>query len=175
MKIVKNVRPPAGSRRLVLRAPVYVYRLGLGWLFGNRLMLLNHLGRASGRRHQTILEVADHAPTDGSFVVASGWGPPPPGTATSYAHQMSESKSVRERSMRRQFRYPRMPAPISSPLRIPTSHGSQTRPPARAGLFGRRVGGRLPGGGPTYAVRPVRPPDLSVRSTSERAESAGRC
>ena len=75
MKIVRNLQPPAGLTRLVFRAPIYLYRLGLGWLFGNRLMLLNHIGRVSGKPRQTILEVAAHDPVDGGFVVASGWGP----------------------------------------------------------------------------------------------------
>ncbi len=75
MKIVKNVQPPAGLSRLLLRIPIYFYRLGLGWLFGDRLMLLNHIGRVSGKQRQTVLEVVTHDPADDSFVVASGWGP----------------------------------------------------------------------------------------------------
>jgi deazaflavin-dependent oxidoreductase (nitroreductase family) len=58
---------------LLFRAPIYVYRSGLGWLFGDRLLLLNHVGRVSGNRYQTVLEVAARE-ADGNFVVASGWG-----------------------------------------------------------------------------------------------------
>jgi deazaflavin-dependent oxidoreductase (nitroreductase family) len=75
MRIVKNVRPPSGVSRALFRAPIYLYRLGLGWLFGKRILLLNHTGRVSGKQRQVILEVVEHDPTDGSFVVASGWGP----------------------------------------------------------------------------------------------------
>jgi deazaflavin-dependent oxidoreductase (nitroreductase family) len=75
MKIVKNVRPPSGKRRALLRAPIYLYRLGLGWLFGKHLLLLNHIGRVSGKQRQVILEVVENDRSDGSFVVASGWGP----------------------------------------------------------------------------------------------------
>ena len=75
MKIVKNVQPPSGVSRALFRAPIYLYRLGLGWLFGKRILLLNHIGRVSGTQRQVILEVVEHDPTDGSFVVASGWGP----------------------------------------------------------------------------------------------------
>ncbi len=75
MRIVKNVQPPTGLGRLLLRIPIYSYRLGLGWLFGDRLMLLNHIGRVSGKQRQTVLEVVTHDPSDDSFVVASGWGP----------------------------------------------------------------------------------------------------
>lgn len=73
MKIVKNVQPPAGLTRFLFRIPIHLYRLRLGWLFGSRLLLLNHVGRVSGKPRQTILEVAER---DGdSYVVASGWGP----------------------------------------------------------------------------------------------------
>ena len=73
MKIVKNVRPPAGLTRFLFRIPIHLYRLRLGWLFGSRLLLLNHIGRVSGKPRQTVLEVAER---DGdSYVVASGWGP----------------------------------------------------------------------------------------------------
>jgi deazaflavin-dependent oxidoreductase (nitroreductase family) len=58
----------------VFRAPIYAYRLRLGWLFGHRILLLNHVGRSSGKQRQAILEVAERDPEDGSFVVASGWG-----------------------------------------------------------------------------------------------------
>ncbi len=73
MKVVKNVQPPAGLTRLLFRIPIHLYRLRLGWLFGSRLLLLNHVGRVSGKPRQTVLEVAEH---DGdTYVVASGWGP----------------------------------------------------------------------------------------------------
>jgi deazaflavin-dependent oxidoreductase (nitroreductase family) len=75
VKIVKDVKPPAGLSRLLFRIPIYAYRLGLGWLFGDRLLLLNHIGRVSGKQRQTVLEVVTHDPVDDSFVVASGWGP----------------------------------------------------------------------------------------------------
>ncbi|WP_396928598.1 nitroreductase family deazaflavin-dependent oxidoreductase [Mycolicibacterium sp.] len=54
--------------------PIYAYRFGLGWLFGSRLLLLNHVGRVSGKRRRTVLEVVEHDTRDGSYVVASGWG-----------------------------------------------------------------------------------------------------
>jgi deazaflavin-dependent oxidoreductase (nitroreductase family) len=75
MKIVKNLQPPSGVSRALFRAPIYLYRLGLGGLFGKRILLLNHIGRVSGQQRQVVLEVVEHDPTDGSFVVASGWGP----------------------------------------------------------------------------------------------------
>jgi deazaflavin-dependent oxidoreductase (nitroreductase family) len=75
VRIVKNVRPPQGLRRLLFRMPIYFYRTGLGWLFGTRLLLLNHIGRVSGKPRHVVLEVVAHDGTDDSYVVASGWGP----------------------------------------------------------------------------------------------------
>jgi deazaflavin-dependent oxidoreductase (nitroreductase family) len=73
MKVVKNIQPPAGITRFVFRIPIHLYQLRLGWLFGSRLLLLNHTGRVSGKPRQTVLEVAER---DGdNYVVASGWGP----------------------------------------------------------------------------------------------------
>ncbi|WP_179469072.1 nitroreductase family deazaflavin-dependent oxidoreductase [Mycolicibacterium vinylchloridicum] len=75
MKIIKHVDPPTGLSRLLFRIPIYAYRIGCGWIFGDRLMLLNHIGRVSGVQRQTILEVVSHDHADDSYVVASGWGP----------------------------------------------------------------------------------------------------
>ncbi|OBI13519.1 nitroreductase [Mycobacterium sp. E2327] len=73
MKIVRNIQPPAGLTRFLFRVPIHLYRLGLGWVFDGRLLLLNHTGRVSGKPRQTVLEVAER---DGdTYVVASGWGP----------------------------------------------------------------------------------------------------
>lgn len=75
MEIVKDVHPPTGLSRLLFRLPLALYRAGFGWLFGHRLVLLNHLGRVTGKHRQVVLEViADDKRTD-SYVVPSGWGP----------------------------------------------------------------------------------------------------
>lgn len=67
---------PARHRlsRAVVRAPILVYRCGLGWLFGRRLVLLTHVGRRTGRPRQVVLEVVGRGPERGSYVVASGYG-----------------------------------------------------------------------------------------------------
>ncbi|MGW4636702.1 nitroreductase family deazaflavin-dependent oxidoreductase [Nocardia sp. NPDC004415] len=75
MEIVKRPAPPTGVRRLLFRAPIHLYRLRLGWVFGDRLLLLNHVGRVSGKRRQVVLEIVEHDRTDGSYVVCSGFGP----------------------------------------------------------------------------------------------------
>ena len=60
--------------RAGLRLPLWIYRLHLGWLLGDRFILLTHIGRISGRPRQTVVEVVRHDKTTGVCVVASGWG-----------------------------------------------------------------------------------------------------
>ncbi len=66
--------PKLGLMRLALRAPIWLYRARLGWLLGERFLLLTHTGRRTGLPHQTVLEVICHDRATGVFVVASGWG-----------------------------------------------------------------------------------------------------
>ena len=68
-----NLRvPPRGLGRWFARAPRFLYRIGLGSLFGKRLVLLEHRGRRTGLPRQTVLEVVDQ---DGaSLLVAAAWG-----------------------------------------------------------------------------------------------------
>ncbi|THA60508.1 nitroreductase family deazaflavin-dependent oxidoreductase [Streptomyces sp. A0958] len=69
--------PPTGWRRTAFRLPVHMFRMGLGPLFGGRLLLLVHTGRVSGLSHRTAVEVVEAAPHEGrpSWTVASGFGP----------------------------------------------------------------------------------------------------
>jgi deazaflavin-dependent oxidoreductase (nitroreductase family) len=60
------------SRR-IMRAPIWLYRARLGFLFGHRLLLLEHTGRRTGLRRFTVLEVMGH-PDAEVFFVASGFG-----------------------------------------------------------------------------------------------------
>lgn len=60
------------SRRL-MRAPIWLYRARLGFLFGNRLLLLEHTGRRTGQQRFTVLEVTGH-PAPDVYIVASGFG-----------------------------------------------------------------------------------------------------
>lgn len=77
-------RPPGsrfiaglGSRilrsRPLMRAPIRLYHARLGWLLGRRMLLLEHIGRTSGKRREVVLEVFGE-PSPGTFVVVSGFG-----------------------------------------------------------------------------------------------------
>ncbi len=59
--------------RLLMRAPIWIYKARAGALFGSRILMLEHIGRKSGARRYAVLEVADHPDPD-TYVVASGFG-----------------------------------------------------------------------------------------------------
>jgi deazaflavin-dependent oxidoreductase (nitroreductase family) len=60
--------------RLIFRLPLIAYRLGLGWVLGHQFLVLTHVGRRSGRVHQTVLKVLQHDPLTHECIVASAWG-----------------------------------------------------------------------------------------------------
>jgi len=58
--------------RWIVRAPIALYRAGLGWMLGDRLVMIEHLGRVSHDRRFVVVEVVDR---DRNVVrVASGFG-----------------------------------------------------------------------------------------------------
>lgn len=60
------------TRRLV-RAPIWLYQHRLGWLLGQRILMLEHRGRTSGRARYVCLEVVDR-PSPTTILVVSGFG-----------------------------------------------------------------------------------------------------
>ncbi|MGH3097793.1 MAG: nitroreductase family deazaflavin-dependent oxidoreductase [Streptosporangiales bacterium] len=79
------VTPPAKSsaigkggarvlgNRTLMRAPIWLYRARLGFLFGSRVLMLEHIGRKTGTKRYVVLEVIGH-PSPDVYVVASGFG-----------------------------------------------------------------------------------------------------
>ena len=67
-------RSPKGLKRLVFHIPVVVYRLGLGWLFGDHMVMIDHLGRKTGMPHQTVVELIEGDPQTGEIIVGAGFG-----------------------------------------------------------------------------------------------------
>jgi deazaflavin-dependent oxidoreductase (nitroreductase family) len=76
------------SRRL-MRAPIWIYRIRAGVLFGSRLVMLEHIGRKSGETRYVVLEVLDH-PMPDTYVVASGFG-----TAAQWFRNVQANSKVR--------------------------------------------------------------------------------
>jgi len=67
-------KKPSGLLLFGFRLPIWLYRLRLGWLMGERFLLLTHTGRKSGLTHQTVIEVVRHDTETGAYLVASGFG-----------------------------------------------------------------------------------------------------
>jgi deazaflavin-dependent oxidoreductase (nitroreductase family) len=65
---------PQGFSAWLLRLPVWIYRCHLSWLLGNRFLLLTHVGRKTGKAHQTVVEVVHYSQGSRTFYVVSGWG-----------------------------------------------------------------------------------------------------
>lgn len=58
----------------MFRLPVYLYRWRLGLLLGGRFVLINHVGRKTGRPRQAVVEVVARDPGSGAVTVAAGFG-----------------------------------------------------------------------------------------------------
>jgi len=69
-----RVQPPRGWKRILWRLPIGLYRLGLGWLLGERFLLLTHTGRKTGLPRYAVVEVMRHDPITDTYYVASGFG-----------------------------------------------------------------------------------------------------
>jgi len=66
--------PPSGIKRLLFRAPILLYKIGLGPILGDRFLKLMHTGRKSGLEREVVLEVVKHDEETGVYYIASGWG-----------------------------------------------------------------------------------------------------
>lgn len=72
-KLAERPRP-TGLMRWSLRAPIGLYRVGLGWMLGGRFLLLRHVGAKTGLPRQTVLEVVKHDADKNVYYVAVGFG-----------------------------------------------------------------------------------------------------
>lgn len=71
---INSKYPPKGLLKLSFRIPVYFYRIGLGWLIGERFVLINHVGRKSGKHYQSVVEVVEREKESGNIIVVAGYG-----------------------------------------------------------------------------------------------------
>jgi len=66
--------PPRGFKAALWRAPIWLYRLGFGWMLGKRFLLLNHTGRKSGQFRQAVIEIVKIDSANNVFYSVSGFG-----------------------------------------------------------------------------------------------------
>lgn len=65
---------PGHAAKWLLRAPTKLYDLHAGWLLDHRFLRLTHVGRRSGRRYRTMLEVVSADVERDEYVVVAGLG-----------------------------------------------------------------------------------------------------
>jgi deazaflavin-dependent oxidoreductase (nitroreductase family) len=65
---------PRGFTRLLFRFPIWLYRLRLGWLLGDRFVMFRHTGRKTGLPRYAVVEVVRHDHATDTYFIASGWG-----------------------------------------------------------------------------------------------------
>lgn len=73
MPLVDLSHKPSGWLKWFLKAPSYLYRVRLGFLFGKRFVMVEHRGRRSGTLYRTVIEVTDRRPPE--WFCTSGTGP----------------------------------------------------------------------------------------------------
>ena len=66
---------PTGVFKWFLKSPALLYRAKLGFLFGQRFLVITHVGRKSGKTFHTPLEVVVHDTDTAEYIVCSGTGP----------------------------------------------------------------------------------------------------
>ncbi len=57
----------------IFKLPLFLYRLGLGWLMGKRFMQVTHIGRRSGKVRRTVLAVLKFDETTKEIYAVSAW------------------------------------------------------------------------------------------------------
>jgi deazaflavin-dependent oxidoreductase (nitroreductase family) len=72
--LIPTPQPLRGSLGLMARLPIWLYRIGLCWLLGNRLLVLTHIGRKSGLARTFVLEVMRYTKETDTYFVAAGFG-----------------------------------------------------------------------------------------------------
>lgn len=76
-RLTSNAIAKGGARilrsRRLMRTPIWLYKARLGFLFGSRMLMLEHTGRKSGAQRYVVLEVFGH-PAPDTYIVLSGFG-----------------------------------------------------------------------------------------------------
>ena len=67
-------KPPSGLLGRLAKLPIVFYRLGLGGLLGEGLIVLNHVGRKTGAIHHAAVRVVSYDADSDTYYIASAWG-----------------------------------------------------------------------------------------------------
>ena len=70
----EQIRRPKGLLLLGFRLPVWLYRFRIGWLMGKRMIYFEHIGRKSGIKRRSIVEIIRYDQEQDIYFVVSGYG-----------------------------------------------------------------------------------------------------
>lgn len=135
---IKDVQPPRGLARLGWRAPIWFYRLGLGGLLGERFVLINHIGRKTGKLRQAVVEVVKHNEESGAYVVASGFDEKSDWYQNLMAHPEVMIQIGRKHML---ARAERLPLPQATEVMLDYNHRHPAALRTLAGILGYRTDG----------------------------------
>jgi deazaflavin-dependent oxidoreductase (nitroreductase family) len=130
-------------QRAVARAPIRLYRLGLGGLLGGRFVLLVHRGRRTGMPREVVLEVVDRDPVSREVVVASGYG-----SRAQWFRNIREDPHVEYQVGRHRYRGVAEPLPPAESGRRLADYAR--RRPRSAALLMRTIGHEVDGSPEAY-------------------------
>ncbi|MFZ6026168.1 MAG: nitroreductase family deazaflavin-dependent oxidoreductase [Chloroflexota bacterium] len=155
---IKEVHSPRGLARLAWRAPLWLYRLGLGGLLGRRFVLLKHIGRKSGQLRQAVVEVVHYDQAMGAYFVASGFGE----KADWYKNLMAHPDiTIQVGNQRMNVHAERLPLPQATEIMLDYNRRHPAALRTLSGLLGYRTDGSeadvrfLAGVVPIIALTPV--------------------
>ncbi len=65
---------PRGLLKWAFHLPRYLYRWHMGWVLGHLCLMITHVGRKTGHKRQTVLEVIHYDPATRECIVMAGYG-----------------------------------------------------------------------------------------------------
>ncbi|MCP2178961.1 nitroreductase family deazaflavin-dependent oxidoreductase [Prauserella alba] len=136
MERITDAGPPSGRQRTLARAPIVLYRWGLGALLGRRFLYLVHTGRRSGLKREVVLEVVTS--DTGSTTACSGFG-----TKAAWYRNVLENPSVTIQSGRLRTAATAVPLDVETGVELMSEYaGKHPKIAARlARVMGYRVDG----------------------------------
>ena len=87
------IYPSGGWRKAMFKAPLYLWRMGLGVLLPRQILVLATTGRKSGLPRHTMVE---YSKINGQIYIASGWGKRPQWVKNIEADPVVTVESVNE-------------------------------------------------------------------------------
>jgi deazaflavin-dependent oxidoreductase (nitroreductase family) len=133
-------RPPSKALRFGLRLPILLYRLKLGWMLGDRFLMLTHTGRKSGLPREVVIEVVKHDKENNIYYVVSGWG-----EKADWYRNIRKTPQVTVQSGRRKFQTEAEFIPVEKAIEIVNTYARE-HPIAFNELSGLFLGERMKSG-----------------------------